>query len=77
MFRASTFTGVVAAVGTGPGHPALGEPEAVRRRCDRRDREVLGLRGDEPIPVEDIAAVKMGTTVATNALWNARASRPS
>ncbi len=31
-------------------------------------RTLLGLGGDDPIPAEQIAAVKMGTTVATNAL---------
>ncbi len=31
-------------------------------------RDFLELRADEPIPTERIAAVKMGTTVATNAL---------
>jgi 5-oxoprolinase (ATP-hydrolysing) len=31
-------------------------------------REILGLTADEPMPVETIACIKMGTTVATNAL---------
>ncbi|CAA9309230.1 5-oxoprolinase, HyuA-like domain / 5-oxoprolinase, HyuB-like domain [uncultured Leptolyngbya sp.] len=31
-------------------------------------RDVLGLASDQPIPAEQIAVVKMGTTVATNAL---------
>jgi len=31
-------------------------------------RDVLGVASDQPIPAEQIAVVKMGTTVATNAL---------
>jgi 5-oxoprolinase (ATP-hydrolysing) len=35
-------------------------------------RDVLGLRDGEPIPGNDIASVKMGTTVVTNALLERR-----
>src|SRR5688572_6653720 len=35
-------------------------------------RRLLGLAAHEPIPTERIAAVKMGTTVATNALLERR-----
>ena len=38
-------------------------------------REVLGLGGDDPVPAEAIAAVKMGTTVATNALLERKGDR--
>ena len=38
-------------------------------------RDLLGLRADEPIPGERIAAVKMGTTVATNALLERKGER--
>lgn len=35
-------------------------------------RVLLGLRADEPVPADRIAVVKMGTTVATNALLERR-----
>ncbi|MGZ9033256.1 MAG: hydantoinase/oxoprolinase family protein, partial [Rhodospirillales bacterium] len=38
-------------------------------------REVLGLRPDDPVPAEAIEAVKMGTTVATNALLERKGDR--
>jgi 5-oxoprolinase (ATP-hydrolysing) len=38
-------------------------------------RDCLGLRGDEPIPDAAIGAVKMGTTVATNALLERKGER--
>ncbi|MEO5374230.1 MAG: hydantoinase B/oxoprolinase family protein [Alphaproteobacteria bacterium] len=38
-------------------------------------RALLGLEGAEPIPTESIEAVKMGTTVATNALLERKGAR--
>src|SRR6266851_8975167 len=38
-------------------------------------RDFLGLRGDQAIPAERIEAVKMGTTVATNALLERKGER--
>lgn len=38
-------------------------------------REILGIPSDAPIPTEQIAAVKMGTTVATNALLERKGDR--
>ncbi|MFJ5489095.1 hydantoinase/oxoprolinase family protein, partial [Hansschlegelia beijingensis] len=38
-------------------------------------RELLGLRPDEPVPSDRIGAVKMGTTVATNALLERKGER--
>ena len=38
-------------------------------------RAVLGLRADEPIPTSEIDQVRMGTTVATNALLERRGER--
>ncbi|MEU0922016.1 hydantoinase B/oxoprolinase family protein [Streptomyces cyaneofuscatus] len=35
-------------------------------------RLLLGLRDDEPVPADKVAAVRMGTTVATNALLERR-----
>ena len=69
--RGGTFTDVVArrADGTLVTHKLLSEnPKRYDDAAIAGIREVLGLRDGERIPVEDIAAVKMGTTVATNAL---------
>ncbi|MGW8207261.1 MAG: hydantoinase B/oxoprolinase family protein, partial [Hyphomicrobiaceae bacterium] len=38
-------------------------------------RRILGVASDEPIPAERIASVKMGTTVATNALLERKGER--
>jgi 5-oxoprolinase (ATP-hydrolysing) len=38
-------------------------------------REILGLKGDRAIPIEQIETVKMGTTVATNALLERKGDR--
>jgi 5-oxoprolinase (ATP-hydrolysing) len=69
--RGGTFTDVVGRRGDGAlfTHKLLSEdPKRYDDAAIAGIRQVLGLRDDEPIPVQDIAAVKMGTTVATNAL---------
>ncbi len=69
--RGGTFTDVVARRGDGMlvTHKLLSEdPERYDDAAIAGIRQVLGLHDGEPIPVEDITAVKMGTTVATNAL---------
>ena len=69
--RGGTFTDVVARRGDGTliTHKLLSEnPKRYDDAAIAGIREVLGLRDGERMPVEDIAAVKMGTTVATNAL---------
>ncbi|HEX6485175.1 MAG TPA: hydantoinase/oxoprolinase family protein, partial [Nocardioidaceae bacterium] len=69
--RGGTFTDVVARRGDGTlvTHKLLSEnPKWYDDAAIAGIREVLGLRHGARIPVEDIAAVKMGTTVATNAL---------
>jgi 5-oxoprolinase (ATP-hydrolysing) len=38
-------------------------------------RDILGLASDEPLPVDQIATIKMGTTVATNALLERKGER--
>src|SRR5262245_64517135 len=38
-------------------------------------RHLLDLAADQPIPVDQIEAVKMGTTVATNALLERKGER--
>jgi len=69
--RGGTFTDVVARRGDGTlvTHKLLSEnPKRYDDAAIAGIREVLGLRDGEPIPAEDISAVRMGTTVATNAL---------
>ena len=76
--RGGTFTDVVARRGDGAlvTHKLLSEnPYWYDDAAIAGIREVLGLRDGERIPVEDIAAVKMGTTVATRLRpWSARQS---
>src|SRR5271169_2369071 len=38
-------------------------------------RGILGLAPDDPLPVREIDAIKMGTTVATNALLERKGER--
>ena len=76
--RGGTFTDIVA---RDPGrhavHPqaAVGEPRRYRDAAIAGIRTVLGLAPDEPIPPGLIEAVKMGTTVATNALLERKGDR--
>jgi 5-oxoprolinase (ATP-hydrolysing) len=69
--RGGTFTDVVAVRPDGElvTHKLLSEnPEQYRDAAIAAIRHLLGVKAGEPIPVERIDAVKMGTTVATNAL---------
>ncbi|MDG2312688.1 MAG: hydantoinase/oxoprolinase N-terminal domain-containing protein, partial [Alphaproteobacteria bacterium] len=69
--RGGTFTDVVARCPDGllVTHKLLSEdPEHYRDAAVQGIRYVLGLKADQPIPVDSIEVVKMGTTVATNAL---------
>jgi len=69
--RGGTFTDIVARRPDGSlaTHKLLSEnPERYRDAAVAGIRHLLEVAGDAPIPVERIAAVKMGTTVATNAL---------
>jgi 5-oxoprolinase (ATP-hydrolysing) len=69
--RGGTFTDIVARRpdGTLVTHKLLSEnPERYRDAAVHGIRELLGLPGGAPIPSDAIGAVKMGTTVATNAL---------
>ncbi|TFW28935.1 hydantoinase B/oxoprolinase family protein [Massilia horti] len=69
--RGGTFTDIVGRRpdGTLTTHKLLSEnPEQYRDAAVAGIRHLLGLQQDAPIPVQDISAVKMGTTVATNAL---------
>src|SRR5207248_3290873 len=50
-------------------------PEAYRDAAVQGIRDLLGLAAGEPIPQGRIGAVKMGTTVATNALLERKGER--
>ncbi|WP_260291243.1 hydantoinase B/oxoprolinase family protein [Sedimenticola hydrogenitrophicus] len=69
--RGGTFTDVVAQRPDGSlvTHKLLSEnPAQYRDAAIQGMRDLLGVGRDEPLPAERIDAVKMGTTVATNAL---------
>ena len=69
--RGGTFTDIVAKQPDGSllTHKLLSEnPEHYRDAAVAGIRHLLSLPAGAPIPVEQIEAVKMGTTVATNAL---------
>ncbi|MEP9347714.1 hydantoinase B/oxoprolinase family protein [Xanthobacter sp. KR7-225] len=69
--RGGTFTDIVARRPDGGlvAHKVLSEnPEAYRDAAIHGIRELMGLAPGAPIPADQIATVKMGTTVATNAL---------
>src|SRR5579871_1432305 len=76
--RGGTFTDVVGRRpdGTIVAHKLLSEnPEAYADASVQGIRDLLGLKGGEPIPPGLICAIKMGTTVATNALLERKGDR--
>src|SRR4029077_3712324 len=76
--RGGTFTDVVGRKpdGTLAAHKLLSEnPEAYRDAAVQGIRDLLGLKRGEPIPPGRVGAVKMGTTVATNALLERKGDR--
>ncbi len=76
--RGGTFTDIVAKRpdGTLVTHKLLSEnPEQYRDAAVHGIRELLGLQRDEAIPPGIIDKVKMGTTVATNALLERKGDR--
>ena len=69
--RGGTFTDIIARRpdGTTASRKLLSEnPERYRDSAIQGIRELMGLCADDPIPAEQIEVIKMGTTVATNAL---------
>ncbi|MEO0327539.1 MAG: hydantoinase B/oxoprolinase family protein [Pseudomonadota bacterium] len=76
--RGGTFTDIV---GRAPdaslhAHKLLSEnPEAYRDAAIQGIKEILGLGASDPIPSDKINTVKMGTTVATNALLERKGDR--
>ena len=75
--RGGTFTDVVArAPGGGLRTDKLlsEDPARYGDAAVEGVRRLLGLGGDEPIPAELVAEIRMGTTVATNALLERKGS---
>src|SRR4026207_1688741 len=76
--RGGTFTDVVGRRPDGSlvAHKLLSEnPEAYADAAVQGIRNLLGLKPGEAIPAGHIGAVKMGTTVATNALLERKGER--
>ena len=76
--RGGTFTDVIGRRpdGTLQAHKLLSEnPEAYSDAAVQGIRDLLGLKKGEPIPAGRVGAVKMGTTVATNALLERKGER--
>ena len=76
--RGGTFTDIVARDPNGAlkAHKLLSEnPDAYPDAALQGIRDLLGISQAQPIPSVDIATVKMGTTVATNALLERKGDR--
>src|SRR3954467_14015483 len=76
--RGGTFTDVVGRARDGrlTAHKLLSEnPEAYKDAAVQGIRNLLGLKKGDPIPPGRVGAVKMGTTVATNALLERKGGR--
>ncbi|MEN0088800.1 MAG: hydantoinase/oxoprolinase family protein, partial [Pseudomonadota bacterium] len=76
--RGGTFTDVVGRTPDGElkAHKLLSEnPESYPDAAIQGIRDLMGVAQDEAIPSERIATVKMGTTVATNALLERKGDR--
>jgi 5-oxoprolinase (ATP-hydrolysing) len=76
--RGGTFTDIVAQRPDGEiiVHKLLSEnPDRYLDAPIQGIRDILGITQSEPIPIEQIAAIKMGTTVATNALLERKGDR--
>ncbi|MGV2831301.1 hydantoinase/oxoprolinase family protein [Myxosarcina sp. GI1(2024)] len=76
--RGGTFTDIVAKTPqeTIIVHKLLSEnPELYRDAALQGIRDVMGIEANQPIPTDEIEVVKMGTTVATNALLERKGDR--
>ena len=76
--RGGTFTDIVARRPDGKlvTHKLLSEcPERYDDAVTQGMREMLGLKTDDPLPTGQIEVIKMGTTVATNALLERKGAR--
>jgi 5-oxoprolinase (ATP-hydrolysing) len=76
--RGGTFTDIVARRPDGAlvTHKLLSEnPGAYRDAAIEGIRQLMGVASGAPVPCDDIETVKMGTTVATNALLERKGER--
>jgi len=76
--RGGTFTDIVARKPDGQlvVHKLLSEnPDRYADAPIQGIRDLMGIGPDKPIPAEEIESVKMGTTVATNALLERKGDR--
>ncbi len=76
--RGGTFTDIVARRPDGQLviHKLLSEnPERYTDAPVQGIRDILGIPADAPVPADEIEVVKMGTTVATNALLERKGDR--
>jgi len=76
--RGGTFTDIVGRKPDGKlvAHKLLSEnPEAYADAAVQGIRDLLGLKAGDAIPLSTVGAVKMGTTVATNALLERKGDR--
>ncbi len=76
--RGGTFTDIIGRDPEGELHPLklLSEnPEAYRDAAIAGIRRLLGVAADAPVPSDAIGDIKMGTTVATNALLERKGDR--
>ncbi|MFB2875323.1 hydantoinase B/oxoprolinase family protein [Floridanema aerugineum] len=76
--RGGTFTDIVARSPEGEiiTHKLLSEnPERYADAAIQGIRDILGIENNQSIPAAEIAVVKMGTTVATNALLERKGDR--
>ncbi|MEO1006809.1 MAG: hydantoinase/oxoprolinase N-terminal domain-containing protein, partial [Cyanobacteria bacterium J06638_38] len=76
--RGGTFTDLVAKTPQNQimVHKLLSEnPEQYLDAALQGIRDLMGISHNEPIPTEQIEVVKMGTTVATNALLERKGDR--
>ncbi|MEL7430826.1 MAG: hydantoinase/oxoprolinase family protein, partial [Pseudomonadota bacterium] len=76
--RGGTFTDIVGRAPDGSLHPhkLLSEnPEAYRDAAIQGIKEILGLTAADAVPADKVGTVKMGTTVATNALLERKGDR--
>jgi 5-oxoprolinase (ATP-hydrolysing) len=76
--RGGTFTDIVARRPDGKlvTHKLLSEyPERYDDAVTQGMRDLLGLKTGDPLPADQIEVIKMGTTVATNALLERKGAR--
>lgn len=75
--RGGTFTDVIARAPDGlvAAKKLLSESPDYADAASEGIRRFLGLRADQPVPADRITAVKMGTTVATNALLERKGAK--